>query len=175
MKAKINKQPAPFEPETSQKKSPPAAGIGLKKVIVPTDFSDRSDKAVRYALALAAEPNAEIIFAHIVEPYTSTPDMVMIDIAALESSAIRTARKFLRRLVIKNEASVRCSSEVRVGKPWFEIVKLAKESGADLIIVSTHGRTGLAHVLLGSTAEQIVRHAGCPVLVVREKEHDFVT
>ena len=63
---------------------------------------------------------------------------------------------------------------LRVGNAHLEIVKAAKELAADLIIVATHGRSGLAHVFLGSTAERVTRHAGCPVLVVRENEREFV-
>ncbi|MDB6040260.1 MAG: Stress protein UspA-like protein [Verrucomicrobiales bacterium] len=148
--------------------------ISLKKVLVPVDFSDCSEKTVRYALAFAAGSKAEVVFVHIVEPYTPTPEMLMIDVASIESAAYQAAKKLLRRIVTQSKLIAPCSSEIRIGKPWVEIIRLAKESGADLIVVSTHGRTGLAHVLLGSTAEQIVRHAGCPVLVVREKERDFV-
>jgi universal stress protein A len=152
----------------------PKSNISLKKVIVPVDFSDCSEKTVRYALAFAEGSKAEVVFVHIVEPYTPTPEMLLIDVASIESAAHRTAKKLLRRIVAKSELITQCSSEIRIGKPWVEIIRLAKELDADLIVVSTHGRTGLAHVLLGSTAEQIVRHAGCPVLVVREKERDFV-
>jgi universal stress protein A len=63
---------------------------------------------------------------------------------------------------------------LRVGRPETEILNTAREIDCDLIILSTHGRTGLAHVFMGSTAEQIVRRAGCPVLVVREREHEFL-
>jgi nucleotide-binding universal stress UspA family protein len=67
-----------------------------------------------------------------------------------------------------------CQVSVRGGVPWQEVVDAARESDADLIIVATHGHTGLAHVLLGSVAERVVRHAPCPVLVVRERERDFL-
>ena len=62
---------------------------------------------------------------------------------------------------------------VREGEPHSEIVAAAEELATDLIVLSTHGRTGIAHVFLGSTAEKVVRHAGCPVLIVREREHEF--
>jgi nucleotide-binding universal stress UspA family protein len=65
--------------------------------------------------------------------------------------------------------------QVRAGKPYEEIVTAAKRLEADLIIISTHGRTGLKHALLGSTTERVVRYAPCPVLVVRERERDSVT
>ena len=146
----------------------------LNKIIVPVDFSECSEKAVRYARALAIQSKAELAFVHIVEPYTPPPEMLTVDVASLESIAARAAKKYLRKLVAESESVVRCNSEIRIGKPWVEIIKLAREANADLIVVATHGRTGFAHVLMGSTAEQIVRHADCPVLVVRQKERDFV-
>jgi nucleotide-binding universal stress UspA family protein len=77
----------------------------------------------------------------------------------------------LRRTI---DAEIPSKTLLRVGSPQVEIINAAKESGIDVIILSTHGRTGLAHVFLGSTAERVVRHAGCPVLIVREEEHEFV-
>ena len=64
---------------------------------------------------------------------------------------------------------------VREGEPYAEIVAAARDLTVDLIVLSTHGRTGIAHVVFGSTAEKVVRHAGCPVLVIRDNEHEFVT
>jgi len=64
---------------------------------------------------------------------------------------------------------------VREGEPYAQIVAAAKELGIDLIVLSTHGRTGLAHVFMDSTAEKVVRYAPCPVLIVRQQEHEFLT
>ena len=63
---------------------------------------------------------------------------------------------------------------VRVGRPWHEVVSAVSELGVDLLVLTTHGRTGLPHMLMGSVAEKIVRHASCPVLVVRPEERDFL-
>ena len=71
-------------------------------------------------------------------------------------------------------AQFRANTLVRVGKPYHEITSAARELNIDLIVISTHGYTGLKHVVLGSTAERVIRHAPCPVLTVREREHDFV-
>jgi nucleotide-binding universal stress UspA family protein len=65
------------------------------------------------------------------------------------------------------------STHILTGRAWFEICKYAKESGADLIIIATHGWTGLRHILMGSVAERVVQHAFCPVLVVKSVERDF--
>ena len=71
-------------------------------------------------------------------------------------------------------ASIGAEALVRAGQPYYEITTAAKELDVDLIVITTHGRTGLKHALLGSTAERVVRHAPCPVLTVREREHDFI-
>ena len=87
----------------------------------------------------------------------------------------QASRKALDELpdpaLLRGAAVVR---DVRVGTPFLEIVRYAKETAIDLIVIGTHGRSGLAHVLLGSTAEKIVRKAPCPVLTVRPEGHDFV-
>jgi len=70
---------------------------------------------------------------------------------------------------------LRCESLVRVGRVVSEIVDVARQTETDLIILSTHGHTGFKHVLLGSVAENVVRHAPCPVLIVRQQEHEFIT
>src|SRR6478609_6966879 len=98
MKIKKNKQTGAVAVELSpdEQALPGTASesnISLKKVIVPVDFSDCSEKAVSYALAFAAGSKAEVIFVHIVEPYTPIPEMLMIDVASLESTAYQTAKK----------------------------------------------------------------------------------
>jgi nucleotide-binding universal stress UspA family protein len=87
----------------------------------------------------------------------------------LEHAAKRLAewRRTLTGLTVK--------ANVRSGTPYYEIVRAAEETNTDLIVLSTHGRTGLAHVFIGSNAERVVRHAPCPVLVVRQREHDFLS
>jgi nucleotide-binding universal stress UspA family protein len=80
----------------------------------------------------------------------------------------------LKELQVSIGDSVPSATLTRFGEAWAEIVAVAKEQGADLIVISTHGRTGFEHALLGSTTEKVVRHAPCPVLVVRQREHEFV-
>lgn len=90
-------------------------------------------------------------------------------------TAMKAALEKLATLC-QQQFGAKCPSQksVRMGAPWHEITTAAQECEADLIIIATHGHTGLKHPLLGSTAERVVRHAPCPVLVVRDREHDFV-
>ena len=137
----------------------------LKRILVPVDFSDCSKKALQYAIPLARQFNAELMLLHVVEPYRAfCPEIPLCDVPTAEA-----ARRALDGIVIE----IPFKSVVREGEPHSQIVTAAKELATDLIVLSTHGRTGLAHVLLGSTAEKVVRHAGCPVLIVREREHEF--
>ena len=93
----------------------------------------------------------------------------------LESELRSSAAKQLEAMAAKElPAEISRDTTVRVGRPFHEIVEAAREGNADLIILATHGHTGLKHMLLGSTAENVVRHASCPVLIVREQEHEFV-
>lgn len=150
--------------------SAPLPVFNIKRILVPVDFSDCSKKALKYALPLASQFDAELTLLHVVQPAQGVPEMPSLDVQVLAA-----AEKSLEALRSTLPAAVASSnSVVREGNPYAEIVAAAKELDADLIVLSTHGRTGLAHVLLGSTAEKVVRHAGCPVLIVREREHEFV-
>ena len=148
----------------------------LKNILVPIDFSEPSKKALEYALSLAKDIScASVILLHVIELVPAYPDgayPVMLG-AGLAGSAAKTA---LRKFCHGPAASARLvlRTIVREGTPHHEITEAARESDADLIIIATNGRTGLAHVLLGSTTERVVRHAPCPVLVVREKEREFI-
>jgi nucleotide-binding universal stress UspA family protein len=141
----------------------------LNRILVPVDFSNCSKKALEYAVPLAKQFSAEVTLLHVVQPDAATCEMPSLQVQTIQEAAkaLDTVRESIGGTVHSNAA-------VRTGIPHLEIVEAAKELNVDLIILSTHGRTGLAHVVLGSTAERVVRRAGCPVLVVREREHDFV-
>lgn len=147
----------------------------LKRILVPVDFSDCSRKALRYAIPFAREFGASISLLSIVHvPYHGS-DFEGISLPMLESELRSSAVKQLEAMAAKElPAEISRDTTVRVGRPFHEIVEAAREGNADLIILATHGHTGLKHMLLGSTAENVVRHASCPVLIVREQEHEFV-
>jgi universal stress protein A len=141
----------------------------MKRILVPVDFSECSKKAVTYAAAFAKQFDAELILLHVVQPYPIVPEMATVDVDMVQEG--RKQREVLR-LTIGDALPV--STAMRSGPAAAEIVRAARELGSDLIVLSTQGHTGITRVILGSTAEQVVRLAPCPVLVVRQKEHEFV-
>jgi universal stress protein A len=152
------------------------AEISIKKILAPTDFSPPSRKALHYALRFAEEFGSEVILLHVLEPVMplTFEGLTMPSPAAeIESS---DAAKSLKALVAS--ARARGIAGVRAifrrGFASHEIVEAAKDLDVDLILIATHGYTGWKHFCIGSTAERVVRAAPCPVLVVREKEHDFL-
>jgi nucleotide-binding universal stress UspA family protein len=147
----------------------------LKKILVPIDFSGCAKKALQYAIPLAQEHEAAITLLYVVPTNYGLGEYGGIDYASLEGEMRASGEKQLAKLVVDEvRGEVPADTLLRAGSPAAEIIEVAKSLGADLIVISTHGRTGLKHVLLGSIAEHVVRHAPCPVLVVREHEHDFV-
>ncbi|AWM41910.1 Putative universal stress protein [Gemmata obscuriglobus] len=149
--------------------------ISIRRILVPTDFSDCATKAVRYAAELADKFGAELVLLHVVpDTVLALPDAVMpAPVPVTDLEALTEAGKVgLANLVTALGLQPRNPRrEVRLGAPEQEIPAAAKDLGADLVCVGTHGRGGLARVFLGSVAEQVVRHAHCPVLTVRPDTH----
>ena len=151
----------------------------LKRILAPIDFSPDSEKALKYAMRLAQQSDAQLLLLHVTEPLIYTSDFMppgaMYD---WEASALQRANEKLTAaqatVAAGKQKKIGTEIHVRTGVAHHEITQAAQTLKADLIVISTHGRTGLRHMLMGSTAERVVQHAPCPVLVVREKEHDFV-
>jgi nucleotide-binding universal stress UspA family protein len=144
--------------------------IRLKRIVVPIDLSEFSLQALPYAVAFAQKFGAEVILLHVIEPEFPPPEVGRVRLEAPGRDEENVAEDYLKRLrqeVLDEDLRVRTT--VRNGVPFQEITRAATSLGADLIVLTTHGHTGLKHVFLGSTAERVVRHADCPVLVVREK------
>lgn len=146
----------------------------LKKILVPTDFSDCSKKALQYALPLAQQHHAEIVLLYVApSPAYAGGEYGIIDCSALNAELCATGEKRLKGLVDEEiHGKVPAETVVRTGSATAEIIDVASKLPVDMIVISTHGYSGLRHVVLGSVAEHVVRHAPCPVLVVREKEHE---
>jgi nucleotide-binding universal stress UspA family protein len=153
----------------------PSRNIRLKKMLVPTDFSERSQKALKYALQFAKQFKSEITLLHVVEVRFAGSEAGVVDLIQLESD-LRESGKIQLEQLARNVASemVKIRTEIRIGIPYMEITEMADEKKIDMLVVSTHGYTGLKHVFMGSTAERIIRHAPCPVLTVRLEEHEFI-
>jgi len=150
--------------------------LNLKKILVPIDFSSMSKQAFQVALRFAERFGCKIVLLHVIEPETAiagTP--LAVDIFAQPEEDTRAAKAELVRLATRsgNRRKNSFTSVVRIGHAPNEITKAAKELDVDLIMIATHGYTSWRNLCIGSTAERVVRTAPCPVLVVREKEHDF--
>lgn len=151
--------------------------IRIKKILVATDFSDHSAIALKYGQEFAKAFSAEVLLCTVVEESGMLsqipPGGEGYFPPNMDETRRENAEKHCAELLA--ETSIENHSvHVVIGKPFLEIVRLAKTEDVDLIIVGTHGRGAIAHVLLGSVAEKVVRKAPCPVLTVREGEHEFV-
>lgn len=155
----------PFEKQLPEEALLP---FKVKKILVPIDFSECSKKALQYAIPFTRQFNAELLLLHVVQPYPAVPQMELVDVETIQDSL---ANLETLRGTVGNE--IRCATDVRTGVPHIEIAQAAREHQIDLIIMSTHGHTGLSHMLLGSTTEKVVRNAPCPVLTVRQSEREF--
>lgn len=146
-----------------------------KTILVPIDFSDDSEKALRYAIGFAKRFNAEIILLHV----TQSVDYYMGPLSAAAQEFDRdtkvSAEAELQRFIQQFALAIsRVSYKLSAGNPSEEIISSAQDFHADLIVIATHGRRGLKHVLLGSVAEAVIRHSQCPVLVIRKAEREFL-
>lgn len=150
--------------------------IRIARICCPTDYSDLSAVATRYARGLAEKFSAEIHVVHVVdEAYqywmAMGPDSLPIGPAPAEIRA--AAQQQMQRWLAEHFAGAAVVSEVLIGQPFVEIIRYARDKEIDAIVMGTHGRGGLTHVLLGSVTEKIVRKSPCPVLTVRDPEHKF--
>ncbi len=149
--------------------------LNINKILVPSDFSSASSNAFKYALRFGQQFHAELLLINILEPASSPTFLSVRGAPAFAEEELSRAEKNLRAWADSaRRTGVSANMTVRTGLPAHEIVEAAKEHDVDLVIIATHGLTGWKHFCIGSTAEKVVRAAPCPVLVVREKEHEFV-
>ena len=151
--------------------------IVLKKILVATDFSEAADAALSYGRALARAFDARLHVVHVVDDMYLRlgGDAYAAVLPELQQDVERQARARLDELMVDNDPRpLSADLIIREGAAASEIVKYAKDADIDLIVVGTHGRGAVAHLLMGSVAERVVRTAHCPVLTVRHPEHEFV-
>lgn len=147
--------------------------IRLKRILVPHDFSETSDAAVKYAVAFAQNFGAALSLLHVSSK--ATFEMGTEFPLGLEESLDAAVReRMLKILAPTDQAALKTEFQILEGTPAVEIVRYAKEHDVDLIIMGTHGRGFIAHAVLGSVAEKVVRTAPCPVLTVHSPEREFV-
>ncbi len=148
----------------------------IKKILVPIDFSGYSKNLLNYANNFAKKFQAKIILVHVVEPIIYPVDFSMgqIDFPATDSEIATKAKDELHKLAETIiDKNIESQVIIKSGKPFVEINETARELDIDLIIIATHGHTGVEHLLFGSTAEKVVRKAPCPVLTLREPIKGF--
>jgi nucleotide-binding universal stress UspA family protein len=135
------------------------------KILFPTDFSESSDAALRYATLLARDTGAELIIVYVHEPAAAyaAGDMV-VDVGLVDEDRLHAQLA----VVAPTDPSVPHRHQLLHGDPIGEIVRLSDEEKVDMIVMGTHGRTGLTRLLMGSVAEAVVRRANCPVLTVKQ-------
>jgi nucleotide-binding universal stress UspA family protein len=143
--------------------------MAFQKILCPIDFSDGSREAMRVASQLATGPGASVTLVHVWQmPGYPLAPMAGDIVQGLVDDAERELAVWKGLATGLGIAQV--TTRFVTGAPWHEVVELARaDVSIDLIVIGTHGRTGLAHALLGSVAEKVVRHAPCPVLVARAR------
>jgi len=143
-----------------------------QSILVGIDFSPGSLMALDYATGLARAFGGTLTLVYVIPPQLDPPDIGFApgEILAIELRSRRNAEKRVSALAKKIAAPYRGAALIRQGQPSDMLAAAVRELGSDLLVIATHGRTGLNRLLLGSTAEKVVRHAPCPVLVVRPTE-----
>ena len=150
--------------------------VRIRRIVCPVDFSEYSEYALHYAVDLAKTFGAELKLLHVVElPFLPSYSLAGVpDLSLPVEQVEENAKERMNELLAEcRKTYAKVEAELRTGAPFLEIVNYAKEAEADLIVVGTHGRTGLSHMLIGSVAEKVVRKAPCPVLSVKHPEHKF--
>lgn len=158
----------------------------LTRILAPTDFSNFSGFALEWAAYLAQCMKADLVLLHVIpEEEGKIIEEIIGEGAVVHiSKGVREDVVQDRQKKLKDQYNMAVSSEIksslrveeitRIGVPFLEIIKVAKEKDVDLIVMGTHGRTGLSHVLIGSVAEKVVHHAHCPVLTIKHPQYKFV-
>ena len=151
--------------------------ITIKKILVATDFSETSASALNYGREFARTFGATLHVVHVVENALmwAGPDAAGVNFVQLQAELAAAAQETMDRIVTSEDrVQLKAVTAVRTGSPAFEIVAYAKAAGIDLILMGTHGRGMMGHLLMGNVAEKVVRTAACPVLTVHHPEREFI-
>jgi nucleotide-binding universal stress UspA family protein len=147
----------------------------IRSILLPTDFSECAECALPYATQMARQAGARLVCLYVVEPLVPpvgyAPMAEALPGVDVSEQLQQSAERELPRVAAREEcAGLEVEELIVHGEAATEIVRVAAERDVDLIVISSHGRTGLGRMLFGSTAESVVRHAHCPVLVVKPKD-----
>ena len=150
--------------------------IKLKKILCPFDFSENSQEALQYAIHLMLkDDDATLYLVHVVDSrvFDYSGPMYEQEVPLMKVELDQSTREQLEKKLlaeVPEEIQNRVETTILFGVPFLEIIMAARDKNIDLIVIGTHGRTGLAHMIIGSVAEKVVRKAPCPVLSVKSKE-----
>lgn len=168
-KTRVVRRKGPARPPQEQEP------LTIRRILVPIDFSVHSKNALRYAVPLAASFGASLHLVYVVEPtiYPADLGFGQVVLPGVENELRDKGAEELRKLVEREIGDrVPATSAVRTGKPHQEILREADEKEVDLIVVASHGHTGVEHILFGSTASRVVRLSHCPVLTIRPRPEE---
>jgi nucleotide-binding universal stress UspA family protein len=149
--------------------------ISLKKILCPIDHSDCSKEALKYAVSFAMKDEAKLYLLHIIDIRTFNEGLEAMSMQIPDEETLELLRiKLLDCIPEEMRDDMNVEAVVVQGVPFAEIISTAREKDIDMIVIGSHGRTGLKHMMLGSVSEKVVRKAPCPVLTVRQTDHEFV-
>ena len=152
--------------------------IKFKRILFPTDFSPSAQHALDYAISVALEYESSIILAHVIEDISFNSSFTLTSFPTSlgyhHGMEERAKDELTKAISPQLKRQINTEEVIARGKPFVEIIRLAKEKNADLIVMATHSQTGIRHSHLGSTSERVVRKAPCPVMVIRHPEYQFV-
>jgi nucleotide-binding universal stress UspA family protein len=149
--------------------------ISLKKILCPIDHSDCSKEALKYAVSFAMKDEAKLLLLHIIDIRSFNEGLDAMSTQIPNEETLEQLRVKLLDCIpeeIRDDLDV--EAIVIQGIPFAEIISTAKEREIDMIVIGSHGRTGISHMMLGSVSEKVVRKAPCPVLTIRQPGHEFV-
>jgi nucleotide-binding universal stress UspA family protein len=144
--------------------------MNIQRILAPTDLSELSKQGLQTALGVAEAFGAKLLLLHVVEPPPYQVEGLLpsqVGTTLLDDLERQASRELAQMLSDRHGSQVEVMHRVVVGIPYRKIVEVAEEEKSDLIVMTTHGRTGLSHLVMGSVAEKIVRTAPCPVLTLR--------
>ena len=146
-------------------------------ILIPTDFSDSSRHALHYGIGFAKRFNSQLDLLHVTEnlPFPAGVDYEGVNVANIDNLLQKHAEQGFEQLIRETPdlGDLRKTTNIRSGVAYMEIINYASEASCDLIILATHGRSGLSHFLMGSVAEKVVRNSPCPVLTVKTPDFEF--
>lgn len=150
--------------------------INIKNILCPIDYSVYSEMALKYAIEFAEKYEAKLYLMHVLDIRVydiNDPDLYNVNI--IDEETLGKLRERLLKCVNEDtKGRIAVEAIIIQGVPFAEIIKASRDYKIDLIVLGTHGRTGLSHAIMGSVAEKVVRKAPCPVLTIRHPEHDFI-